>query len=146
MILPRKLRFLLDQFVTMAKAVSFGVGYPAINRATPVYNAVIDTLKEFIEQESDLSLQHAAIHEIKTFGILLESGFHISICSGNRNPRILFNWWGANDWNENVQISKDIVTKIWNQHYKGKEGPIDLNAEIARQMKLYGIKKNAPRA
>ncbi|KAF9079103.1 hypothetical protein BGX23_005066, partial [Mortierella sp. AD031] len=34
-----------------------------------------------------------------------------------------------------------MITDVWKKHYRAKEGPIELDAEIARQMKLYRIKK-----
>ncbi|KAF9357887.1 hypothetical protein BGX26_002889 [Mortierella sp. AD094] len=36
-----------------------------------------------------------------------------------------------------------MVKDVWEEHYKGKEWPMELDADIARQMRLYGIKKKA---
>ncbi|KAF9370866.1 hypothetical protein CPB97_002402, partial [Podila verticillata] len=51
-----KLHCLLSQFKTMTKTVPSSVSYLTINRAMLVYNAMIDTLEEFIEQETNPSL------------------------------------------------------------------------------------------
>ncbi|KAF9287466.1 hypothetical protein BGZ88_008590 [Linnemannia elongata] len=48
------------------------------------------------------------------------------------DPMMRFDWWGANDWGEYIKISKDMVTDIWNHHYKGKEGPIELDVDTER--------------
>jgi hypothetical protein len=42
---------LLDQFVTTTKIVSASIGYPTINRTMSVYNAMIDTLEDFIAHD-----------------------------------------------------------------------------------------------
>ena len=140
-----KLHQLLGQFVDMTKIVSSSVGYPTINRAMSVYNAMIDTLEEFIEQETDLSLKEAAIlgkQKLLKYYSKTDSTPVYAVATA-MDPRMRFDWWGANDWDEFEQISNDMVTNIWNQHYKGKEGPFDQDAEIERQMKLYGIKRKA---
>lgn len=36
-------------------------------------------------------------------------------------PRMRFDWWGANDRDEYIEIGKDMVTDVWNQHYKEKK-------------------------
>jgi hypothetical protein len=55
------------------------------------------------------------------------------------DPRMRFNWWSANDWGEYVELSQEMVKTIWEQNYKGKEGPVVMDSDVARQMKLYGI-------
>ena len=44
-------------------------------------------------------------------------------------PRMRFDWWGANDRDEYIEIGKDMVTDVWNQHYKEKKGPIELDVD-----------------
>ncbi|KFH70213.1 hypothetical protein MVEG_03064 [Podila verticillata NRRL 6337] len=138
-----KLRCLLSQFETMTKTVSSSVGYPTINRAMSVYNAMIDTLEEFIEQETNPSLLRAAIQgkqKLLDYYSKTDSTPVYAVATA-MDPRMRFDWWSANDWDEYIQISKDMVADVWKQYYKGKEGPIEQDTEIARQMKLYGIKK-----
>lgn len=36
-----------------------------------------------------------------------------------------------------------MITDNWNNHHKGKVGPIDLDADTERQLKLYGIEMKA---
>lgn len=140
-----RLRVLLSQFVTMTKTVSSSVGYPTINRAMSVYNTMIDTLEEFIEQEADPSLKQAAIHgkqKLLDYYSKTDSTPLYAVATA-MDPRMRFDWWGANDWGEYIKLSKDMVTDIWNHHYKGKEGPIELDVDTERQMKMFGIKKKA---
>jgi len=138
-----KLRCLLSQFETMTKTVSSSVGYPTINRAMSVYSAMIDTLEEFIEQETNPSLLRAAIQgkqKLLDYYSKTDSTPVYAVVTA-MDPRMQFDWWSANDWDEYIQISKDMVADVWKQYYEGKEGPIEQDTEIARQMKLYGIKK-----
>ena len=50
-----------------------------------------------------------------------------------------FIWWSANEWSEYIELSQNMAKDIWEEHYKGKEGPVVMDADVARQMKLYGI-------
>ncbi|KAF9201539.1 hypothetical protein BGZ59_002653 [Podila verticillata] len=106
-----KLRCLLSQFETMTKTVSSSVGYPTINRAMSVYNAMIDTLEEFIEQETNPSLLRAAIQgkqKLLDYYSKTDSTPVYAVATA-MDPRMRFNWWSANDWDEYIQISKDMV-------------------------------------
>ncbi|KAK3836640.1 MAG: hypothetical protein JOS17DRAFT_814371 [Linnemannia elongata] len=77
-------------------------------------------------------------------GLLPENGFHTSIYSGNSNgSKDAARLWGANGTDEYIQISKAMITDNWNNHHKGKVGPIDLDADTERQLKLYGIEMKA---
>ncbi|KAF9301744.1 hypothetical protein BGZ91_009508, partial [Linnemannia elongata] len=105
-----RLRVLLSQFVTMTKTVSSSVGYPTINRAMSVYNTMIDMLEEFIEQEADPSLKQAAIHgKQKLLGYYSKTdSTPVYAVATAMDPRMRFDWWGANDWGEYIKLSKDM--------------------------------------
>ena len=51
------------------------------------------------------------------------------------DPRMRFAWWTANDWGNYAQMSEDMVKNVWEQHYKGKEGPIEIPQERKKNEK-----------
>jgi len=140
-----KLHGLLDPFNSMTTTVSASVGYPTINRAMSVYNALIDALEEFIEQEDDDTLKEAANEgKLKLLKYYTKTdSTPVYAVATAMDPRMRFGWWEANEWGVYIQKSKDMVKKVWNQHYKGKEGPVVHNDDLARQMRLYGIKQTS---
>lgn len=138
-----KLRTLLSHFVTMTTLVSSSIGYPTINRAISVYNDMIDGLEVFIENEDDRLLNQAAnqgLQKLLHYYSKTDTTPVYAVATA-MDPRMRFDWWKKNDWGEYIQISKDMVTEVWESSYKGKEGPMELDAEILIQMKLYGIKR-----
>lgn len=138
-----KIQMLLGQFVTMTTIVSSSVGYPTINRAMSVYNAMIDHLEEFIEKEKDPLLNRACkqgIQKLLQYYSKTDSTPVYAVATA-MDPRMRFDWWEVNDWGEYIQISKNMVKDIWEKEYKGKEGPIQLPAEEEIEMRLFGIKK-----
>jgi len=58
------------------------------------------------------------------------------------DPRMRFSCWRAQDWGDYIQSSIDMVNTVWLRHYKGMEGPIEMDTEEARQRELYGIKQD----
>ena len=56
-----KLHRLLNEFDTMTNIASSSVSFPTVNRAMSIYNAMIDTLEDFTEKETDESLKGAAM-------------------------------------------------------------------------------------
>jgi hypothetical protein len=136
-----RLLALLREFDHMTKMVSASVGFPTINRAMSVYNALIDTLEEFIEKDDDPLLTHAAEQGKKKLVDYYSKtdSTPIYAVATAMDPRMRFNWWSANDWGEYVELSQEMVKTIWEQNYKGKEGPVVMDSDVARQMKLYGI-------
>jgi hypothetical protein len=138
----RKVHSLLAEFELMTKTVLASVGYPTLNRAMSVYNVLIDKLEDFMENEDDPSLKNAATQGYnKLLKYYSKTDFTpVYAVATAMDPRMRFTWWRANDWGDYAQMSEDMVKDIWEDHYKGKEGPIELDEDIRRQMKLYGIK------
>ncbi|KAF9571669.1 hypothetical protein BGW38_008596 [Lunasporangiospora selenospora] len=127
----------------MTKTISSSVGYPTINRAMSVYNALIDALEEFIDRESSPSLREAATQgkqKLLDYYSKTDSTPVYAVATA-MDPRMRFDWWSVNDWEGYIQACADMVTDVWQKNYKGKEGPIELDIEVQRQMRLFGIKK-----
>ncbi|KAG0060386.1 hypothetical protein BGZ92_006721, partial [Podila epicladia] len=140
-----KLSHLLKEFNTMTVAVSASVGFPTINRAMTVYNLLIDGLEDFIDHETNDSLKEAATQGKKK---LLQyysrtDSTPVYAVATAMDPRMRFNWWEAHDWGEYAKMSEVMVSEVWEQFYKGKDGPMEMDVETERQMKLFGIKKKS---
>ncbi|KAF9981502.1 hypothetical protein BGZ79_006109, partial [Entomortierella chlamydospora] len=113
--------------------------------AMSVYNAMIDYLEDFIAKESDSMLNKAAdqgLQKLLSYYSKTDSTPVYAVATA-MDPRMRFDWWEANEWGTYIQLSKDMVKNVWESDYKGKEGPIELDAEVAKQMKLFGIKTKA---
>ncbi|KAF9271511.1 hypothetical protein BGZ74_005948, partial [Mortierella antarctica] len=141
----KKLGHLLKEFSTMTVAVSASVGFHTINRAMTVYNLLIDGLEDFIDHETNNSLKEAALQgKKKLLEYYSRTDFTpVYAVATAMDPRMRFDWWEAQDWGEYARMSEKLVKGVWAQHYKGKEGPMEMDEETARQMKLFGIKKKS---
>jgi hypothetical protein len=141
----QKLQTLLSQFSTMTSTVSASKSYPTLNRAISIYNAMLDHLEQFIESENESLLTQAAnqgINKLIKYYSKTDSTPVYAVATA-MDPRMRFDWWEVSDWGDYLEINKNMVKDVWEQEYKGKEGPIQLPAEQEREMKLFGIKKKA---
>lgn len=136
----KKLNGLLEGFETMTKCIS-GSFFPTLNRAMSVYNRLIDDLEDFIEHEDDALLKQAANQgKIKLLKYYSKTdSTPIYAVATAMDPRMRFNWWKAQGWDEYVQVSINAVNTVWEGQYKGKEGPKLMDSDIAKEMALYGI-------
>ncbi|KAG0075100.1 hypothetical protein BGZ93_004320, partial [Podila epicladia] len=124
-----KLSHVLKEFNTMTVAVSASVGFPTINRAMTVYNLLIDGLEDFIDHETNDSLKEAATQGKKK---LLQyysrtDSTPVYAVATAMDPRMRFNWWEAHDWGEYAKMSEVMVSEVWEQFYKGKDGPMEMD-------------------
>jgi hypothetical protein len=139
-----KLSSLLIQFETMTETVS-GSFFPTLNRAMSVYNRLIDTLEDFIEKEENPLLKQAAIQgRNKLLKYYSKTDLTpVYAVATAMDPRMRFNWWRAQGWEEYIDISIEAVNTIWEKQYKGKEGPMLMDSDLAKEMALYGITQQA---
>lgn len=143
----QQLRDLLCKFEGLTKVVSASQVYPTINRTIAVYNSLIDHIEDFIEnKDNDPSIALAASEakmKLSQYYTKTDNTPVYAVATA-MDPRMRFSWWRANDWGEDLErMSKGMVTDVWTKYYKGGEAPLLLDAEIAEQMKLYGIKVKA---
>lgn len=135
---------LLRSFEEMTKEVSASQSFPTINRTIIIYNSLIDHLEEFIDNlENDVTLRQAAIQAKEKLLLYYSKtdSTPIYAVATAMDPRMKFNWWRVNDWGEYEKMSQDMVKSVWKQHYEGKETPIEPDPNVARQMKMYGIRE-----
>jgi hypothetical protein len=139
-----KLHGVLAGFDKMTETVS-GSFFPTLNRAMSVYNRLIDNLEDFIRDVDDPLLKEAADQgrtKLLKYYSKTDSTPVYAVATA-MDPRMRYNWWKAQGWDEYVQVSIDAVKSVWEDQYKGKEGPRLLDSEIAKEMALYGIKQQA---
>ncbi|KAF9324183.1 hypothetical protein BG006_000781 [Podila minutissima] len=134
---------LLHMFDDLTTEILASKSYPTINKTIVVYNELLDSLEDFIDNTGNDAHLHTAADQAWQKLIKYYTRMDLSLVyavASAIDPRMKYHWWSIQEWGNYEKQSQEVVQETWTTDYDSAIPQLEITPKAAKQRQWYGIK------